>query len=440
MTRLTDIIQITIDRQTQPVATTAFNVPMFLATHSNFSERAREYASTEAVMADFPNNSSVMQAARMAFAQNPRPNRLVVGRRNVPGATVSIVEVAPQTTYTMTLNGIPVSYLSKPEPVDEDDDPADTAVTICAGLVAAFNVSPVVGITLTDNTDGTITVRSSSTSWSLTTSANLSKSNMPSTEGWGAAILAVSAANSKWYGATIESHVPADVLEVAATIESMSAKKIFGTSTSSVAVKNATAGNILETLSKAGYHRTFLLWNGRADQDFPELGWMSSQLQEQPGSNTWSFKGIAGATYDELDDQESANIHDHKGNTYEFVGDANSTTFGSMVSGEWIDTMVGIDWFEARLRERLWFRQRNSKKIPYTKQGTTILETDVRAQLQEGIRVQLFTDTPAPRVRVRDANSMSPNDRARRFYDGIEFEAQLAGAIHIIGIRGVVTA
>ena len=39
MTVLTDIIDIQISRETTAVSRAAFNIPMFLATHANFTER-----------------------------------------------------------------------------------------------------------------------------------------------------------------------------------------------------------------------------------------------------------------------------------------------------------------------------------------------------------------------------------------------------------------
>ncbi|MNQ67149.1 hypothetical protein D3C85_816590 [compost metagenome] len=101
--------------------------------------------------------------------------------------------------------------------------------------------------------------------------------------------------------------------------------------------------------------------------------------------------------------------------------------------------MVFVDWLEARLRERIWFRLANSKKIPYTQAGATILEAEVRAQLREGIRVGGLAETPAPVVNVPDVTTLAPNLRAQRIFDGIEFEATLAGAIHFVSIAGRVT-
>ena len=109
-----------------------------------------------------------------------------------------------------------------------------------------------------------------------------------------------------------------------------------------------------------------------------------------------------------------------------------------MVGGEKIDVMIGVDWTEARMRENIWFRMVNAKKVPYTAAGTTIIETEIRRVLSEGIRNGLFADTPALVVIMLAVLSQDANDRAARIYRGITFEARLAGSIRFVKIRGVV--
>ena len=109
-----------------------------------------------------------------------------------------------------------------------------------------------------------------------------------------------------------------------------------------------------------------------------------------------------------------------------------------MVGGEYIDVMIGVLWLTARMRERIWFRMVNSSKIAYTNAGIAIIEAEVRAQLQEGIRNNFLADSPAPVIFVPDALSVDPNLRATRVLEDLTFEARLAGAIHHIAIRGSV--
>lgn len=428
MTQLTDIIEIQISRETAPVAQTNFNIPLFISAHTNFTERARTYSSLEAVAEDFATTDTAYIAAQQFFGQTLKPATIVIGRRLVPGATINVTSVANNATYTMTISDLPITYVS---------DVDATAIEIATGLKTAYDVTPVTGVTVTDNLDGTLTIASSVDEWSLVVTNNLGKSSAPAVETWAASVDAVQNANNSWYAVAIESHVTADVLAVAANIEAK--KKIFGTSSAALDVKTSATTDLFSQLQDLGYQRTFGIWSASADTTFPECSWIGYQLQEQPGSNTWAYKTLSGFPVSVLSDTESTNIKTKNGSTYESVGGRNTTIGAKMFGGEWIDVMVFVDWLEARMKERLWFRLSNSKKIPYTAAGSAIIEAEIRAQLNDGIRAGGLADSPAPVVRMPDVLSVAPNLRAQRIYEGIEFEARLAGAIHFVKIQGTVT-
>ena len=248
---------------------------------------------------------------------------------------------------------------------------------------------------------------------------------------------AVQSEYDTWYCVSIESHTTDDVLAVASNIEAK--KKVFSTSSAAQDIKGSGDTDLFSKLRDLGYQRTFGIWSADADTTFPECSWVGYQLQEQPGSNTWAYKTLSGFSVSKLSDTESKNILSKNGNTYETVGGLNTTVGGKMFGGEWIDVMVFVDWLEQRMKERLWFRMANSKKIPYTSAGAAIIEAEIRAQLNDGIRAGGLADSPSPTVNVPDVLSVSANMRAQRIFEGITFEARLAGAIHFVKIRGTVT-
>lgn len=427
MTQLTDIIQINITRETAAVAQTNFNVPLFISVHTQWPERAREYASLAEVASDFATSSNAYVAASKLFGQQIRPSKIVIGRRQVPSATVVVSSVQNATTYTLNINETAFSYTS---------DADATAVEIATGLSDAYDLSPITGVTVVDNLDGTLLV-SSSVNWSITAGAGMTLTAAAPTETWVDTLEAVQADNDSWYALTAETHVKADVLALAGSIEAK--KKIYGVSSSDLDIKTNVDTDLFSALQALGYQRTFGLWSATADTEFPECALVGYQLQERPGSDTWAYKTLSGVTVSKLSATESSNIKEKNGSTYEFVGGLNVTIGAKMFGGEWIDVMVFVDWLEARMRERIWFRLANSKKIPYTQAGATILETEVRAQLQEGVRVGGLADAPAFTVTVPDVTTLAPNLRAQRIFDGITFEARLAGAIHFVTVSGRVT-
>lgn len=426
MTVLTDIIQINISRETAAVAQTNFNVPMFVSAHTKFAERARSYSSLTAVGEDFGPSDTAYIAAQRLFGQALTPAKIVIGRRLVPTSTVNITAAAVG-TYTLTINSVPFTYVATGTP---------TTTTIATGLKTAYDVTPVADVTLTNNGDGTLTV-ASTVGYALAVTSNMTQADSPSTESWVTTINAITTVDNTWYAVMIESHAQADVLAVAGQIEGM--KKVFATSSQSQDVLTTGTDDTFSKLKALGYQRTFGIYTDLADTEFPEVAWVGYQLQEQPGSNTWAYKALSGVTVAPLSDTESPNVHNKSASTYETVGGLNSTIGAKMFGGEWIDVMIFVDWLEQRMKERLWSRMANSKKIPYTSAGTAIIEAEIRAQLNDGIRVGGLANSPAPTVQVPDVLSVSQVARANRIFEGITFEARLAGAIHFVKIAGTVT-
>jgi len=98
-----------------------------------------------------------------------------------------------------------------------------------------------------------------------------------------------------------------------------------------------------------------------------------------------SFKSLSGATVSRITSTEANAAKAVNANTYERVGGIALTSEGTMAGGEFIDVMIFVDWLEARMRESIFFRLVNTKKIPYTQAGVTIIENEIRRVLAEGI-------------------------------------------------------
>ncbi|AMR57956.1 putative structural protein [Pseudomonas phage vB_PsyM_KIL5] len=343
----------------------------------------------------------------------------------MPSSTVS-VSTAGAGTYTVTINDIPFAFVATS---------SNTSIQIATGLKASYDVTPIAGVTVTDKLDGTLTV-ASTVGYSLEVSTNLNQANSPSTESWVTSVNSVTTVDNSWYVLAIESHAEADVLAVAAQVEGM--KKVFGTSSQSTDVKTTSTTDTFSKLKALGYQRTFGVYSATADSEYPEVAWVGYQLQEQPGSNTWAYKSLSGVTVSSLSPTESTNVLNKSASTYETVGGLNSTIGAKMFGGEWIDVIIFVDWLEQRMKERLWNRMANSKKIPYTAAGAAIIEAEIRAQLNDGIRVGGLANSPAPTVSVPDVLTLSTNLRAQRVIEGITFQARLAGAIHFVKISGTV--
>lgn len=425
---LSDIVVVNITAQTNIIDTASFNIPMVMASFTNFSERTRVYTTTDEVADDFPSTSNVYKMVSQLFSQDLKVPQVVVGRRQVDEVDGSIATVANTTVYTVTINGTAYTYTS---------DANATAIEIVAGLDTA--VGALSGINFTDNLDGTfsVAVATPGTAWSITASSNISLVNVAPTETWTDAIAAIEDENNDWYALTCESHVKADILEIAAAIQAR--EKIYGTSSSDADLLTTATTDVGTALSDLNYKHTFISYLDTANTEFPECGWIGDQLPEVPGSNDWDLKSVSGVTVSSLSSTQKTNLRNKNVNFYTRKSGVEIFQDGNMSSGTPIDETIFLHWLTARLQESVFFRLVNSKKIPMTRAGATIIENEIRSVMSEGVRNGGIADAPAYTVISPDPLAIPPAQRAQRILGDFVISFRLAGSARKVVITGTAT-
>ena len=436
---LDQIVNVQISRQTTPVSRASFGLGMFLGAHKRFTNRIQQYTSVQSMLdAGFSSTDSEVIAAQKYFGQELTPTSLFIGRRAADDAVTLTFEAAAAAgvVYSLTINGEVATYTSAG---------AETAAVVAAAFetanAAAFTAA---GVTFDDTAaDGTAILAPTvaSTAYSLTNEQGIVITASYS-ETLTDALAAVRAENDTFYGVMCYSHVTADILEVAATVEAMS--KIYITSSSESAVIDTPAAtdttSVAAQLEAAAYARTAMLYSAVADTQFPEAAWLGLMLPKDPGSATWKFKTLAGITRDSLTATQQTNATDKSANVYVEIGGVNITLEGTVSAGEFIDVIRGIDWTDARLTERIYSVLVNNDKVAYTDTGIAQIQAEIEAQKADGIAVGFLDDDPSTHtVTVPKKADIAFNDRANRFLPGITFKFTLAGAIHAVSIQGTVT-
>ena len=424
MSELDQIVNITISRESAAVATASFQIPLVLATFTEFSERTRTYTDIDAVGDDFSSSTLVYKIATKLFGQSTVgavPPSIVVGRRQVDTVTLTPV-VANNATYTVTINDVEYAFTS---------DADATAAEITAGLDTAIG-SPA-GITATDGT-GTLTVAVTApgTSWSIKVSSNLTQVNTAPTETYVDALEAVEQENNSWYGIVLDTHTTQVVEDISDAISAR--RKLFGTSTADTVTPTTGTTDIAKILSDKTADRTYGVYLPTADTDFPEAAWMGAQLPYTPGSNDWDFKRAVGVTVSNLTDTQRVNLRAKNCNMYTTVAGVNIFQDGDTFGGSPIDEIVGIDWLYARLQEGVYFRLINSLKVPMTNAGLAIIENEIRSVLSQAEANGLIDRGWS--VNTPDVSSIPANQRAQRIAGVFVFRARLAGSIRRVQING----
>lgn len=429
MPTISEIVNVNISRDTTAVQRAAFGVMMHLSLTRVFDsgELWREYTSAAALLTDgFKTTDTAYLAAVSLFSQEVAPEKMIVGQRATDD-TVTVTPTAVNTyEYSVTINGTEFSFTS---------DGTATVAEVVAGLVAAINAGSE-PVTATDSTTHvTLAPDVASTYYSVTAGNNLAL-GFTASDTFAEDITAIRTQNDTWYALTAHTHTAADVEDIAAHVETL--KKIYGTSASTAAIITSATTDIASVLKDAGYDRTFVMYSGDA-AEFPEAGILGVMLPKEVGSATWKFKTITGITADDLTSTQSTYARNKNCMTYETIGGVSITREGKVASGEFIDTIIGVDWLESRMEERVYSRLVNSDKIPYTDDGFTMIEGDIRAQLQEAIDVGFLAASPAPTVTVPKVANVSSALKTARETPAITFTGTLAGAVHKVTITGSVT-
>ena len=428
MPSLNQIVDIQITRQTRGISQVGFGTPMVLGLHTRFAERAREYSSTEEMLSDgFLTSDAEYKAVAAIFAQEITPDRVVVGRRTA--AVAQVVTVTPTVVnnfnYVVTINGVAYSFLS---------DANATGAEIQAGLVAAINLgSEPVTASAGGGSTVVLTADVAGTAFTYAVSTNLNAALTTANNGVVEDIEAVRALNDDWYALQLTSRTSSDILNAAAHIETL--RKFFLACSEDSAVIAGTALNVLDVLNTRDYDRTGYLWSDD-QENFPEAAWLGRVLPLDPGSETWKFKNLNGIAASVLTTTQQNNVLNDKGNTYETFAGVAITREGTVASGEYIDVIRGIDWLEARMQEDIFSALIQVSKIPYTDEGIAVIEGLVRKRLQIAVRVGLLSSFTVSVPKVAD---ISNNDKAQRLLPDVRFTGVLAGAIHKVQVRGVVT-
>jgi hypothetical protein len=250
---------------------------------------------------------------------------------------------------------------------------------------------------------------------------------------------------SRWYAITLDHASQAQVEALAPLISAQ--KKIALCGLSDSELFDAQDATCTASVLKAGSRSritTFALGNQISGHHAAAM--LGAWLPEDPGSETAAFLTLSGVTPDDLDTPEvlaaigdGGSVEGKWFTVYTQTAGVNFTREGHVPDGDYLDTIRGVDWLEARLAEDVLSALTRLKKIPFTDDGIQLIVGIVRARLADGVRVGLLSGDPAPVVTFPRAKDVDPAAKARRLLPDLNFEATLAGAIHRVKIVGKVS-
>jgi hypothetical protein len=444
---LDDLADVSITSETAGVRQAGFGVPGILSVNATSAARVTFYEKADDLLTDgFTATMPEYLAAGAMLAQENKPEQFAILRcANKPTQRYKLsLAVAPVagTIYEFRVGADDITVTAGVGTFADNDyviGQFATAITTAAPTGFTATVAGTVGAKyayLTADTAGNyIGVESYDVGKVLVEQDHADP-------GVATDLAAIAAEDSTWYGLCNPFNSKAMATAIAAWTES-NTKMFVAASSDSAIVTSVLAGatDLAANLQTASYARTAVLYHPATDQ-FADAAWLGECLPLAPGSETWKFKTLVGVDAVNLTPTQIANADNKACNVYRNRGGINmtcGTPGGTVAAGEFIDTVRGRDWLQARIAEREATLLANAKKIPFTDPGIAMVEAELRGQLQEGIDVGLLAADPAPVVTVPKAADVSAANKAARLLTGVEFSATLAGAIHKMVIRGTLT-
>lgn len=451
---LSDLANISISTSGAGLGLPGFGVALILGAYSKtWPERVRTYSSLVAgVDADFAAGTPEYLAAAALFGQNPRPDAVMIGRGTRKPTQVFKVYIPADgslaqqvTTFVVTVGGVDYTFTSDATPTQ-----AEVTTGVAAALSAGTGTH---GLTVT-SVAGTITMTGAVGAWQRV----CLKENAPGVTilgleettadpGVASDLGEIATENGQFYAVTLI-HKSKAIMSAAAPWVEASERLLAFASQESTIITAAVGGatDAAATAKTAAYARTAVMY----DPDngvFADAAILGRCLPETPGTETWANKTLAGVPARNLTATHLVNLRAKNAGWVYSIGGRNLTEEGKVAAGEWIDTVRGRDALKVDMQGRVVTRIADAKKIPYTDRGAAILHGEILASLRSfepggtnatkeaGLIAEGSSFVIMPRV-----SAQSVVDRGARYFPGVQFGGDLAGAIHKLKAAGTLTA
>lgn len=447
MAQIDNIVQVFISRQTAQVSIESFDIPLLLVemtdADTEFTDRVRTYTSLQGVADDLGVNHAGYRMAQSLLGGDIRPTTFKIGKVNKQVGSVESYSQALQ--EVMDFDNTWYAAFTQSH---VDSDIMDMSRTIQAmRKIYLTSTSSQLAYTQTQSVVYTSTVQfdldgvAEDDVISVVIAGERYQSILDDEGEWSA--FTYVGTGSGTFGGTFTLDDLTGLLtitnpSVAFTVTS--ARQVFSEVTIPVPAVDISATDpvgmdIGQRLKFMGMDRTVVMFSNTADSEWPELAWAGTQLPEVPGSNTWEYKALAGTTVSNLTDSQISILESRGYNYYINVKGVNITRRGKVAEGEWLDSVILVDWLYARIQEAIFNRLVNSKKIPFTNVGATIIENEIR-----GVLAQAVTNGGIDTYTVQSplVLNIPQTQRAARVMGDFTFQARLAGAVSIVVVRGTV--
>lgn len=455
MARIDRIVNVQISLNTTAIKQQEFSDLLILGPHAKSVTRTMIVTqASELLDMGFLPTDPIYKAALSVFSQIPTISRLFIGRQLVASVAATVGPAVEGATYRIGISWIDTNGVQQVAEGQytalSGDDEADIGTALAASIEASAAGPIVVAVAAAGVV--TITPTNAGTSFGVITSDNVFTPVATSTELPSVALTAIRAETDDWYGVSLTSRVEADILDAAAWVEAN--EKLQGTTSADAGILNpGSTTDLASVLEENQYFRTHVWYHADAANEWVDAAIAAKAFTFYPGSETWALKGLAGVKYDNLTEGAAQAVFSKNANTFEQFRNFAITQNGSVAGGEWIDNIRFRDWLAEQVKINVVSAMINANgKVPFTDPGIQIIVTALRQALdlgvaRGGIAPPEVGDDGSGRERVIPSYVINAprsadipfNDKANRILRDVNFTARLAGAIHVVEIKGSLT-
>lgn len=189
-------------------------------------------------------------------------------------------------------------------------------------------------------------------------------------------------------------------------------------------------------LYKETSENTFVMYHNDVNAYAAEA--LAVIMSYKVGGKTAKFKTIQGVEAANINTTDLENLHKNHIFTYIEKLGVLQTTEGMMLSGEYIDVVLGEYWIRFKMEEALQRLALVNDKIPYTDLGIGMIVGACEAILSRAVD-QGIVEAGQYKVNYKVREDVPSNDVALRQYNYVEWTAKLQGAIHTGQISGILS-
>lgn len=439
---LDDVVNLQITKQTTAPTRLGFGIPLIMAAHDVAPDLVMQFKSLGGMTdAGFATTDPAYRAAMVAFSQNPKPALVCVGKRTrkpIPAVKILPKKAVEGTVYAFTF----ISPAGVSTPITYTVPNAATIASVCTDLAALIPTTE--SVTATASATYVQIGAPAGKLFDLASLPNpkiLEINDVTADPGIAEDLADVYEADpSTWWALCLDSQSPAEVLAAAAWTEAQRKIQLANTSQSDV-LKIATTDDLASTMKASSYARSAILFSKNRLRSYSAFAWLGCQLPKDPGSSTWAYKRLAGIIVDSFTDGEVAALVAKNCNRYSVLGGVPVTQEGYCCDGtaDFLDVVHGVDWLYARIQEAVFGALVNQEKIPYTDDGVAVIVSLIKGVLGKGVKSTLLAKDPAPFVTAPKVADIDAAEKINRNLPDVDFGATLAGAIHKVAIRGVLS-